>query len=196
MLNQLAKKMARALVDDENVEKQAICIYGLELIISTVVSFISILIISMLMLDFLSGVVFIFIFAPLRLYVGGYHAKTYRKCFFVTNVSYLFLLILKDLCWNDIPLYIWKILVLAIVIFIGISPPLVSEEQPISKEKKKKSNGYARCILLIDLIIIIILSSIDIELMVMAILSMCLVFIFWIIGQCISYYHYELKEGI
>lgn len=66
-------------------EQQAVYVYGFKLLFSTLIC-----IGSMLLLGVLAGclkmtVVFLLYFFPIRIAAGGYHAKSYRNCFFLTN---------------------------------------------------------------------------------------------------------------
>ena len=87
MLNKVACKLAKKIVECSDTDKEEIYIYGLELIISTFFGLSSILLISCLLFCFTSGLVFISVFVPLRLFTGGYHAENYGKCFIISNIS-------------------------------------------------------------------------------------------------------------
>ena len=88
MLNKVAYKIAKKIVECSDADKEEIYIYGLELIISTFFGLVSILLISCLLSRFTSGLVFISVFVPLRLFTGGFHAATYTRCFVISNISY------------------------------------------------------------------------------------------------------------
>lgn len=118
MLNKVAGKLAKKLAECSDADKEEIYIYGLELIISTFFGLISILVISCLLSCFTSGLVFISVFVPLRLFIGGYHAATYSKCFVFSNISYLIVLLVRDITLEVIPIWIWSFLLIGMCCYI------------------------------------------------------------------------------
>lgn len=175
MLNKIASKLAKRLIRYSETDKEEIYIYGLELIISTFFCLLSILLVSCLLSSFTSGLVFIFVFVPLRLFTGGYHAETYSKCFVISNLSYLLVLFLKYITWKIIPMEIWWCLLAGMYWYILKNAPIINPAQPINESKRKRSKKIAKYILIADIVWIIYLALIQEELMAMAILSICLV---------------------
>lgn len=74
---------------DLPTSRRAVYIYGLELFFSTTLAAISILLISFWLEKPISGILFISVFVSLRVFVGGFHASTYRNCFLLTNGVFL-----------------------------------------------------------------------------------------------------------
>lgn len=181
MLNKLSAKLARKLADHTEAEKEDIYIYGLELIISTIIEFTSILFVSGLLLELKSCLIFIIMFVPLRLYTGGYHAKTYKKCFVISNLSYWIILILKYMTWKNTPSGIWIGLLIIASCYIAIKAPVINQAQPISEYKQMRSKRIARYILLTETAVIAILSVSHKELMCMSVLSICLAAAFMLV---------------
>lgn len=183
MLHKLFVRWAKKLAEYSDNNREEIYIYGLELIISTVLGLMSILLLSGLLSCLTSGFIFLSIFVPLRLFTGGYHASSYTKCFIISNISYLSVLLVRNITWKDIPIAAW------IGIFIGMScyiikyAPVINSAQPINERKQKRSKIISRYILLADMFWIIYLSLNHKELMVMAVLSICLVTILMMIPQ-------------
>lgn len=71
-------------------EQRDIYIYGFELFYSTLFTLLSIFFLSSICLNnILFAVIFILFFYPIRLFCGGYHCKTYRNCFFLTNIIFI-----------------------------------------------------------------------------------------------------------
>lgn len=54
--------------------------YGLDVMLSTLLNLLCILMVSLLMGELLLGMVFIFVFVPIRSFTGGYHADTKIRC--------------------------------------------------------------------------------------------------------------------
>ena len=185
MLNNLSRRFAKLLVENTDNAKsmEEIYVYGIELILSTGLGFLSILILSMIFDELISGVVFICFFAPLRMFVGGYHAETYGKCFIISNISYLCILMLKKIIWEKISPYILIVILFIAVIYIFSKTPLISENQDISIEKQLRSKKISRILLVVELILISSLHKNQGGLMCMAILSVSLVAFFMLISK-------------
>lgn len=85
MLNKVSSKLAKRIADGSERRKEAVYTYGIEIILSTMIGISSILIVSGLLHEFKLGVIFLLVFAPLRVFTGGYHAVTYFRCFLISN---------------------------------------------------------------------------------------------------------------
>ena len=83
-LHLTATKMAEYIMERANISKQrkAVFIYGCELTLSTIASVLSIIILSIFLNAIYSSFVFLLVFIGIRLFAGGYHAKTYSHCLF------------------------------------------------------------------------------------------------------------------
>lgn len=73
-------------------EKRSIYVYGFELFLSTMLSVVSVLLFALFFSAPETGLIFLFVFMGLRLFSGGYHAKTYGHCFILTNAIFLLVL--------------------------------------------------------------------------------------------------------
>lgn len=175
MLNQVAGKLAKRLVKYSSTGKEEIYIYGLEIIISTSCCLLSILLISCLLSSLASGLVFISVFVPLRLFTGGYHATTYSKCFVISNLIYLFTLFVKYIAWEKTPMELWGCLLFIMCCYIIKNAPVINSAQPMNETRQKRSKRITKYILITDTIWIIYLALYQKEWMAMAILSICLV---------------------
>ncbi len=178
----LVGKFARRLAKYSETDKEEIYTYGLEVIISTVIGVASILLESYLLSSFVSGLVFLAVFVPLRLFTGGYHAKTYGKCYFISNLSYVFVLFVRYIISDKFPSEIWACLLLCICFYIIKKAPIVNPAQPISDKKQRRSKRITKGILMVDIVWIVCLYFYKSDLMIMAILSICLVFILMLIS--------------
>lgn len=195
MLHNISKKLAKKLADYLEDEKEDIYIYGLELIISTVVGLVSILLISNMLSELKSGLLFIIIFVPLRLFTGGYHAATYGKCFVISNCSYLMVLFLKYIMWDNIPLGIWFVLLFISGCYIVSNAPIINPAQPINEQKQVRSKRIAVRILIVDIATILFLMESNKEMICMATLSICLVAVFMLITDK-SIFMQSKKRGV
>ena len=77
----------RGLVDKENVEDLR---FLLELILTQVITIISVYIIGLLFMDALSILIICACFVAGRKYLDGYHADTFRNCYLLTMLNFIF----------------------------------------------------------------------------------------------------------
>lgn len=91
MLNKFSFKSANILINKEIIKpmQKDIYIYGFSLFYSTIITGFSILFIGFLFNTFTFGLIFIGYFAFPRFLVGGYHATSYCKCFFISNFIFI-----------------------------------------------------------------------------------------------------------
>ena len=129
VLNRVSDKLTESWCQNNIIpyEMKEIYQYGLEVLISNIISSISIITVGILIFDILSTAVFLLIFILLRSYCGGYHADTYLKCFITTNITYLVIMG----CVYLFPMKPFMILLTAV---IGI--PLLYFEAPVEHKNK------------------------------------------------------------
>lgn len=195
MLERIFSKIARKFAEYSDTDKEDIYIYGLEIIISTTIGLSSILLLSYMLSSFMSGLVFLSIFAPLRLFTGGYHASSYGRCFIISNLSFLLVLIIGDIIWEKLSFWGWMFLLSFLCYYIITNAPVVNSNQPISKSKQRQNKKNARLILIFDIVWIIYLSINQKKLMVIAILGICLVGIFMLIPKKLDAFQILQKGG-
>lgn len=90
---QILIKQGMILEKDRNIY-----LYGFELFWSTSSCIISIIIAGCIMGYIQQAIIFIMCFFPIRIFAGGYHAKSYRNCFLLTNFIAFASVILSDIC--------------------------------------------------------------------------------------------------
>ena len=87
--------------------------YGFEIMISSAITMLSIMIIACIMDSPLIGILYFIISIPLKVTAGGYHAPTYGKCFLISNLEYIALsLTAKAFSASFMPYYGWIILLM------------------------------------------------------------------------------------
>ena len=128
--------------------RKAVYIYGFEVFLSTASSILSILILSVALSVFPATLLFLFMFCSLRAFVGGYHAKTYGRCFFLTHFVYfvtiaasqLIVLIPSSILYNAICIS----LVLFSTFIMLIFAPIKNVNHPLSNSQYRKNQKIAR----------------------------------------------------
>lgn len=183
MLNVAATHIADLLLlhAKETKYSKDVYVYGIEVFLSNFLNVLAIFIISCLLSDGIMGVVFLFVFCLLRVFTGGYHAKTYGKCFMVGNISFLMVYGLNDFLWDKIPLdVVWCIFAI-MSLYILDSTPIINSLQPVNERIQRRSHRFAKYLLIIDAVILLMLSFGNGRLMGMVFWTVGLVAVFMII---------------
>lgn len=134
---------------------EAVYIYGTELLFSTALAAFSILLISFFAGRLFSGILFILIFVSLRIFVGGYHASTYRNCFLLTNGIFLAALAASTLLDRLEPPIPTLSLIPSLSI-IWMLAPIRNPHHPLSKEAYEKNKSVGRVLVCIESIISVV----------------------------------------
>lgn len=147
MLNKSAIQLVKLLEKNHSIpqEEQPIYIYGFELLISTVLSMTSIFLISILINKIIYDVSFLLFFFLLRLFCGGYHAKTYLKCFITTNTIFVLTIILTNLFLLFRFDWIMPIIVTISTVIVFLFSPIKNKNHPYSEKtyiKNKRCSQF------------------------------------------------------
>ena len=159
MLGTIASQLTNQLYSRCSLDpsKKAIYRYGIQLSLSSLTSACSIVLLSLLLRDIVSSLLFIGIFFFLRLYTGGYHASTYARCFLLTNTVYLavyalsqgFLFLQMD--------SLFPAITIASCITIAVLAPIRNKNHPLSVITYKKNKRTAIILAIIESLIILTL---------------------------------------
>lgn len=178
MLNRISDKLTESWCQKNIIpyEMKEIYRYGLEVLISNVLSSLTMLIVGILFFDIFSTVVFLLIFILLRSYCGGYHADTYLKCFITTNITYLFTM--SCACFLSVNLFTVVLTMLIGVPLLYLRAPVENINKPLDTMEKRK---YKR----ISLIIFLILIAISICLCITGMHRICSAIIYTLVSTLI-----------
>ena len=124
----------KALIDEKELDT---CCYGFEIILSTLLGFALIILSGALLGDFSFGILYLLYIVPIRMCVGGYHAKTYFKC----NTVFLLFFGLAFFWYRIFSIGAYQILGwvnLICVFVILVLAPLENENKVMSESKRKK----------------------------------------------------------
>ncbi len=111
-------------------EDEELYIYGLQTILSSVFSFLMILVLAVIKSDIMETGIFLACLVLLRSYTGGYHAKKYWSCCLVTLSCYLSCMLIGKTIGASNGLFI---LYLVSIIIILIFSPLENKNKPIGE---------------------------------------------------------------
>lgn len=165
MFRHLAKDIAFILIKNKivDIEQRDVYVYGLEVFLSNASLLIIFLVISLLSSTFMHFVAFLAFFFPLRIFAGGYHAKTSEKCFALSTVMYaasLAVIRFMPLLYKSVYAMAAGI-VFAVIIFIFA--PLVNKNNELNGKQIKRNRIIARIILIADLVAFIACCVLDFE---------------------------------
>ena len=131
--------------------------YSFEILFSTIINFLALLIISIISHTFLETMLYILGFVPLRQITGGYHAKNHVRCFLILMFSYtLFLIILLFMPKTHLFIFTITNIVVSTVLVLVFAPS-EDKNKPLSEDEfthfKKASRiavvVYIACILML-----------------------------------------------
>ena len=197
MFHNLAVDIAFLLIKNKivDIQQRNIYVYALEVILLNGSLLIVFLIASLLcgaMINFLAYLLFFF---PIRIFSGGYHAKSSEICFFLSTIMYglsIAITVFFPLLYQN-----WKWIIAGVIsiLVILVLSPMVNENNPLT-ESQQKRNRIIVCILLAaDLVVFILSYNFN-----WRIASNVLVFIVFdalllLIGKVISYQGMGIHES-
>lgn len=155
MLHKLAEDISLYLITNKiiDIEERDIYIYGIELLISTLLTSISILILAFFIGELVSAVIFLLIHFLLKSYTGGYHANYYYQCYIYSILNFIILIIAKTrilLAYK--PVVALALLVISIMIIFKYAP-VTNKNNPKTEEEISRNKKVARKrVLLLSLI--------------------------------------------
>lgn len=165
MIDWVSKKAANILLKNGCIPEQDIEIYrfGMEAAILKLIHTMSMLLIGVCFKMAAETIVFIAAYSLIRVYAGGYHAKTRGGCYGCTIAIITSVLLIVKLC----PLQtVWPVCVAVLMIsgiIIAVFSPQESENKPLDKLEKSKYQRISLLILcvleLVSFILILLLKS-------------------------------------
>lgn len=149
----LANQITKILLNKKIIEEDMTDVYryGLEIIFSSLLTTLSILTIALLLDSLNLGILYFLLTIPLKLTAGGYHAETFKKCFFISNFSFAALICLhKILSYYNISELIWLSILYCSAIFIFLKAPVQNIHQPLTASKMEHNKMLSHIYLLTD----------------------------------------------
>lgn len=139
MINKISTYLCNLLCKENliNLEDKALYKYGFEITLANIVNAVIVLMIGMIGSSLLEIGLFYFIFVSLRFYCGGYHAKSYSKCFMLFALTCLISLCIG----NVITYYQAEEAILAVSLIVqGICiykmAPIENKNKQLNQEEK------------------------------------------------------------
>ena len=123
MLNKIATILTKKLISNKTINEEMfdIYVYGFELLISFLFSTTLVIICGVILNRLSQTIAFLCVFILLRSFTGGYHAKTYFFCSFVTLLTYGMVLLVSSFIQVSLMHYL-LILIIGIILLIVFAP--------------------------------------------------------------------------
>lgn len=138
----LISRITKYLIDQEIIpaQEEELMIYGLDMVIYTVLSLTSLLIMGALVGHLVTAAVLLCGFCPMQMLGGGYHAQTHLRCFLTMAIG----LGISILAVSYLPA--WSLMLMGGfgVCFIFLLAPHENPNAPMSDEKKRRMRRYVR----------------------------------------------------
>lgn len=158
MFVKLADNIVKWMLNNQIIEenKVVICKWGISHILDTVFNIITFLIIGILFKMPIETIIFTLGYIPLRIYAGGYHAKTPFRCWCLSNIILAISLIIVQ---NAEKCYIaFGILSLIAVVVLIILMPVEDLHKPLDQNDRKKYKKRGVAILAVEICISVALA--------------------------------------
>lgn len=183
MVRLLSSKLADFLIRNKIVEAddKEIYVYGYEILISSLIGIVSVLLLGFLFNLFLESIIFLVVFILIRQSCGGYHANSYIKC--ISSFLFIFVLIIFSLnvFLQYYSYYIWLVLAIICMSVMMYLSPMENTNKPLTKETKNRNRKISIAFSLIVVILAAILCELDTKkslLMMLTLTSICLLMMY------------------
>lgn len=138
MLNTVARWLTKHLIDSDEVSSDLtdVYVYGLEVLISSLLSTMFILIAGAIWGRFIETICFLIVFIGLRSFTGGFHANTYWLCTALTLSIYGIVMLLSINVMIPGIVY-WSLLPIGIIVLLVKSPVRNPNKHLTDKESSR-----------------------------------------------------------
>ena len=153
MFVKLADNIVKWMLNNQIIEenKAVICRWGISHILDTVFNIATFLIIGFLFKRPIETIIFALGYIPLRIYAGGYHAKTPLRCWCLSNIILAVSLVIVQ---NVEKYYIaFDILSLIAIVVLIVFMPVEDLHKPLDQNDRKKYKKRGVAILAIEICI-------------------------------------------
>ena len=96
---------------------------------------------------FLESILFLICFIPLRIFAGGYHAKTQLRCYIMSTATTAVLLYLIDVTQRNMGVYVIILYIIAVCIIWKLAP-VQDKNKPLDLDERKKYRKRVHSLLL------------------------------------------------
>lgn len=160
-LNQIVEKyiinqlLLNQIIDEKQVDIYA---YGLQIIMATIINLFTILIAGLSTNHLVDAIWYLFIFASLRYFTGGFHCSKFINCI-ISTLSFFIAYLFINLLFN---FFISVIMMIFSCITIFLIKPIPNKNKPLKKAKLQRNNKIGKIIISSYLLLFVILIQLDI----------------------------------
>ena len=144
---------------DVKSEDADIIAFGVKYGLITLAEILGMVVISFLMRELIPGAVILIAFISIRVYAGGYHAKTLPRCVVMSTI--LFTLIILGYKMLYLPIIVKGLIALFLGVLILIFSPVENDNRRLSKNEKKVFKNRALLFYSISLIIFMLIKKLS-----------------------------------
>lgn len=120
-------------------EEKDIYVYGVELIISSIINLLICLIISLLFEDFANGLVFFISFSSLRRFTGGFHSKSFLRCNIIFAVIVVIALSINRYLSDVFDYAVFSVLLTVFtLLIIVLFSPVYNDNKKLTEQERKQ----------------------------------------------------------
>lgn len=123
--------------------RRAVYVYGFEITLSSLTVMFSVFTLSCLCGAVDTSITFSLIFVSIRLFSGGYHAKTYGHCFILSNIVYLACFCVACLIQTLRISFLCPVLTLLSMAVVFMLAPMKHKNHPMSDVSCRKNRNIA-----------------------------------------------------
>lgn len=156
LLGKLSRKIGDNLVQSNIVkaEDAEIYIYGINQILTSVLNVSSALIIGLILGTFFEVMVFMAAYIPLRIFAGGYHAKTPSRCYIFSLI--MLIVVSISMKYLLLPEWAYSAVLSAALLIVLVISPVEDKNKPLDEIEHKVYKKRALIIAATELVISII----------------------------------------
>lgn len=139
MISFLSNFIALFLYKNNIIDKGKIevCQYGFEIIVSTIIGFLLVLISGIILGEITEAILFYCLFVGVRFFTGGYHADTHFKCKLTLLTCCLSVLIASKYLLTSMILQVALLIIYLITVFLF--SPIEHINAPLTEDEKKRN---------------------------------------------------------
>lgn len=148
----LSQKIVDKLCEQDVIDTSdaAAYVYGYELLISSIISVLIVVLVSIICGDVRYALSFLLGFVLQRIYIGGYHATSHIRCYLAFSGMFLICVLLSKLI---VVTYILRIMTTVLLLSISILfAPVEAKNKPLNEKKRLKYKTIALTLSAIDFI--------------------------------------------
>ena len=120
-------------------EEKDIYVYGVELIISSIINLLICSIISLLFEDFANGLVFFISFSSLRRFTGGFHSKSFLRCNIIFAVIVVIALSINRYLSDVFDYAVFSVLLTVFtLLIIVLFSPVYNDNKKLTEQERKQ----------------------------------------------------------